>query len=249
MKNLKKYYQSILFFLLVLIIWEIAVRQDWVPFFILPAPSMIIAGLWKYKEQLFTIHLGTTLYEVLVGLFFSVVAAILLAVGMFFSKTIQRIFYPILIVSQTIPLIAIAPVFALWFGYSLWTKIAAVILFSFFPLLVNLYDGLKMTKDDLMDLLKTMGANRWQIFRKVQVPMAIPSFFSGLKVVAVYSITGATIGEWLGAESGLGYFGRRMASTLRSDGVFASVLLLSLLGLILFIIIGWFEKLTLKNRR
>lgn len=245
----KKINLSLIFFLVLLAFWEISVRGDWVPSFILPSPSMILLGLWKYREQLFTVHLFATIEEIILGLLLSVGTAVLLSVAMFFSKTLEKIFYPLLIVSQTIPLIAIAPVFALWFGYSLWMKIAVVVLFSFFPLVVSFYEGFKSTDADLVDLLKTMGANKWQIFYKVQVPMGIPAFFSGLKIVAVYSITGATIGEWLGAEAGLGYFGRRMASSLRSDGVFSSVLLLSLLGLLLFALIGWIEKKTLKHRR
>ena len=136
----------------------------------------------------------------------------------------------------------------MWFGYSIWSKIAVTILTAFFPIVVSTYDGLKTGGEEYRELLLTMGANRWQIFIKIQVPLALPTFFSGLKMSVVYCVVGATIGEWLGASEGLGYFSRRMSGNLQADAVFAAIFLLSLLGIVLFLLIGFIEKQLLKNK-
>ncbi|WP_047152131.1 ABC transporter permease [Aneurinibacillus tyrosinisolvens] len=249
MRRVRAYWPAFAFFLGIVAVWEFFARTGAVPAFILPAPTQIIDAVVRYSGQLFGVHLAATLEEVFLGLVLSILLAVGVAVAMFFFPAAEKMLYPSLIVSQTIPLIAIAPVFALWFGYTLWSKVAVVVLISFFPLVVNLYDGLKAGSTEVVDLLRTMGATRWQIFRKAQVPMALPSFFSGLKIAAVFSVTGATIGEWLGAEQGLGYFGRRMSSTLRADGVFASVLILSLLGIVMFLLIFLLERRWLHIKR
>ncbi|WCN38841.1 ABC transporter permease [Aneurinibacillus uraniidurans] len=247
-RQLHTYWPAAVFFVVLLAAWEIGVKMGGVPSFILPAPSEIMAGLISYSDELFGVHLLATFEEMMIGLLLSILLAVVLSVLMFFSPLFEKMFYPVLIVSQTVPLIAIAPVFALWFGYSLSSKVAVVVLISFFPLVVSLYDGLKSGDSEVVDLLRTFGANRAQIFWKAQVPMALPSFFSGLKVAAVFSVTGATIGEWLGAEQGLGYFGRRMSSSLRADGVFASVLVLALLGVLMFIVAYALEKRIVKHK-
>ena len=167
---------------------------------------------------------------------------------MHFSRALEKVLYPFLVISQTIPLIAISPIFIMWFGYSIWSKIAVTILIAFFPIVVSTYDGLKSGGQEYRELLLTMGANRWTIFKKIQVPMALPSFLSGLKMSVVYCVTGATIGEWLGASQGLGYFSRRMSGSLQADAVFAAIFLLSLLGIILFLLISFIERQLLKNK-
>jgi putative hydroxymethylpyrimidine transport system permease protein len=129
----------------------------------------------------------------------------------------------------------------LWFGYDLTGKIAVTILFTFFPIVVSTYDGLKACDREMMNLLRTMGANKWQLFSKLQLPASLPHFFSGLKVAATYSVSGATIGEWLGASEGLGYFGRRASGNFQAPALFASVLLLSILGMLLFWLAGRLE--------
>ncbi|WML56225.1 ABC transporter permease [Neobacillus sp. PS2-9] len=238
-------------FLLVVIllvsIWEWVVRQGFIPAFILPSPSAIWASLVENRELLLGEHLPATLKEVLIGFGISVVGGVLLGVGMHFSRPLEKILYPFLVISQTVPLIAISPIFIMWFGYSIWSKIAVTILTAFFPIVVSTYDGLKSGGSEYRELLSTMGANRWAIFQKVQVPMALPAFLSGLKLSIVYCVVGATIGEWLGASAGLGYFSRRMSGNLKSDAVFAAIFLLSLLGIVLFLLISLVERQVLKN--
>ncbi|MGG3564278.1 ABC transporter permease [Neobacillus rhizosphaerae] len=239
-------------FLLVVILlvslWEWVVRQEFIPAFILPSPSAIWASLVENRELLLGEHLPATLKEVLIGFVISVFGGVLLGIGMHFSRPLEKILYPFLVVSQTVPLIAISPIFIMWFGYSIWSKVAVTILTAFFPIVVSTYDGLKSGGNEYRELLSTMGANRWTIFQKVQVPMALPVFLSGLKLTVVYSVVGATIGEWLGASEGLGYFSRRMSGSLKADAVFAAIFLLSLLGIVLFLLIGLVEKQVLKNK-
>ncbi|QRG65098.1 ABC transporter permease [Brevibacillus choshinensis] len=227
---------------LFLIVWEAGCRLLNVPSFILPPPSAVVSSLWDLRATLLGLHLWVTLKEVLLGLSVSILFGILLAFAMSMSRVVERLVYPYIVISQTIPIIALSPVFILWFGYDLSGKIAITILFTFFPIVVNTYDGLRSTDKEMLQLLKTMGANRWQIFTKLQLPASLPHFFSGLKVAATYSVAGATIGEWLGASEGLGYFGRRASGNFQAPALFASVLLLSVLGMLLFWLVGRLEQ-------
>jgi putative hydroxymethylpyrimidine transport system permease protein len=233
--------------ILIVSIWEWVVISGFIPAFILPAPSAVWSSLVDNWQLLMGVHLPATLEEVLIGFGLSLAGGLLLGIGMHFSRVLEKILYPFLVISQTIPLIAISPIFIMWFGYSIWSKIAVTILTAFFPIVVSTYDGLKSGSTEYRELLLTMGASRWMIFKKVQVPMALPALFSGLKMSVVYCVVGATIGEWLGASEGLGYFSRRMSGNLQADAVFAAIFLLSLLGIILFLIIGFIEKQLLKN--
>ncbi|QHT63636.1 ABC transporter permease [Paenibacillus lycopersici] len=241
-----------LFVLLLLAVlggWECSVRLGWVPFFILPAPTSVAHALGEDASLLFGRHLAATVSESALGFLLSVCVGTLLAVLMHMYRTLNKALYPFVIVSQTVPLIALSPVFIMWFGYTIWSKVAVVFLTAFFPIVVSTYDGLGKGDAGYRELLQTMGASRWAIFRKVQVPLALPSFFSGLKLSVVYSVVGATIGEWLGGSEGLGYFSRRMSSSLKTDAMFASVFLLSALGVVFFLIIAFIEHLTLRKRR
>jgi putative hydroxymethylpyrimidine transport system permease protein len=250
--NWKKWTEDYGWFILVVVlllsVWEWIVRKGWIPTFILPSPSAILDSLLNNSQILFEVHLPITLEEVLVGFVLSVIGGVLLGVGMHFWRPMEKVLYPFLVISQTIPLIAISPIFIMWFGYSIWSKIAVTILTAFFPIVVSTYDGLKSGGDEYRELLMTMGANRWELFKKIQVPMALPVFLSGLKMSVVYCVVGATVGEWLGASEGLGYFSRRMSGNLQADAVFAAVFLLSLMGIILFLFISLLEKQLLKNR-
>jgi len=253
MKNrFKNWAENYGLFLLVVVllicVWEWVIKQGFIPSFILPAPTSIWQSLMENRQLLLEQHLPATLKEVLLGFILSLIGGVIIGVGMHFSRALEKVLYPFLVISQTVPLIAISPIFIMWFGYSIWSKIAVTILTAFFPIVVSTYDGLKTGGEEYRELLLTMGANRWQIFKKVQVPLALPVFFSGLKMSVVYCVVGATIGEWLGASEGLGYFSRRMSGNLQADAVFASIFLLSLMGIVLFLLIGLVEKQLLKNK-
>ncbi|WP_338786826.1 ABC transporter permease [Metabacillus sp. FJAT-53654] len=248
MSFLKKYAAASLLVSCFLLIWEVGAGLiDLV--FILPAPTDIVRKLWELKGPLFVNHLPSTLLIIIIGLFLSIVFGVGLAVWMSVSKMVERTFYPIIIASQTIPIIALAPIFVLWFGYSIWSKVVVTVLITFFPITVNTYDGLRSTSKEYRDLLLTMGASKKDLFFKLQVPASAPHFFSGLKVAVTLSVIGAAIGEWIGAQAGLGYFSRRMMTQFDGAGVFAPIVLLSAVGIILFIFVVYLEKRTLKWRK
>ncbi|GAA0430423.1 ABC transporter permease [Lentibacillus halophilus] len=247
MKNLHSYLLSSLLVLVFLIVWEIGASL-YNKSFILPTPTAIAGELWELKTVLLLNHLPSTLLIILIGLVVSIVMGVTLAVWMNMSKTAEKTFYPLIITSQTIPVIALAPIFVLWFGYTIWSKVVVAILITFFPLTVSTFDGLRSSNKDLKELLLTMGASKKDIFFKLDVPSALPSFFSGLKVAVTMSVIGAAIGEWLGAQAGLGYFSRRMMTQFDGAAVFAPIVLLSAVGIFLFLLVICLEKIILKWR-
>ena len=234
-------------FLLFLLAWEfIAKIIDRA--FILPSPTQVGVRLWELRETLLLVHMPATVSIIVVGIVLSVLLGVGLASWMSWNKTAERAFYPLLIASQTIPIIALAPIFVLWFGYTMWSKVAVTVLITFFPITVNTFDGLDSTSKELRELMLTMGATKKEIFLKLAIPSALPSFFSGLRVAVTLSVIGAAIGEWLGAQQGLGYFSRRMMTQFDGAGVFAPIVLLSLTGILLFVLVVTLEKWLLKWR-
>lgn len=247
MKYFKKYAAAFLLILSFLVIWEVGARII-NKGFILPTPTDIARKLWELKVVLVLEHLPATLSIIIIGLFISIFLGVGIAVWMSVSETIERTFYPILISSQTIPVIALAPIFVLWFGYSIWSKVVVTVLITFFPITVNTYDGLKSTSKEYRDLLLTMGAKKKDIFFKLQVPACTPHFFSGLKIAVTLSVIGAAIGEWIGAQAGLGYFSRRMMTQFDGAGIFAPIVMLSAIGILFFLLVVWLERRILKWR-
>ncbi len=217
--------------------------------YILPSPLQIIVKLWQLKEILLLVHLPATMGVTFLGLLISVVLGVFLSVIMDSNKNIENALYPIIIASQTIPTTAIAPLFVLWFGYSIWSKVLVTILITFFPIAITVYDGLKSTKREMEELLITYGANKKDIFIKLKFPTALPYFFSAIKMAIPMSIIGAAIAEWLGAQSGLGYFSKRMMTQLDGAGVFAPVVLLSFVAMISVAIINMIEKKLITWRK
>ena len=244
--GIKNYYLFLLASCTMLLAVEWAVRAEVIPSFIIPAPTGVLVMIIANWRPLFLEHLPVTLLEFSIGFVLAVVGGVLLAVSMFYSKTVEKMLYPAVLISQMIPIIALSPIFILWFGYEIWSKVAITILISFFPIVVGTYDGLKATDRDYVDLLRSMGATRWHIFCKLQIPMALPSFFSALKLAIVYALVGATIGEWLGASEGLGYYSRRMSGNLNAEGVFAAIAILTVVGIVLFMIVAMIETRVLR---
>ncbi|MDS9472986.1 ABC transporter permease [Sporosarcina pasteurii] len=230
-----------------LILWEISARIiD--KAFILPSPLQIFIRLWELKEVLFLDHLPITLLSIVMGLTLSIILGTAIAVWMSLNSSVQRAIYPILIASQMVPVIALAPIFVLWFGYTIWSKVAVAVLITFFPITVNTFDGLSSGNKDNEELFLTMGATKKDIFFKYSIPMALPHFFSGLKVAVTLSVIGAAIGEWLGAQAGLGYFSRRMMTQFDGAAVFAPIIVLTFVGILLFICVTHLEKRMLNWR-
>ncbi|WP_125152093.1 ABC transporter permease [Clostridium rectalis] len=244
---MKKYTSSIVVSSVFFIIWEGVARYINASY-ILPSPSKILEKIWMLKEPLFEVHLPATLMVTFLGLFISIFLGVVLAIAMSFNEKIERTMYPIVVITQTIPITALAPIFVLWFGYSIWSKVLVTILMTFFPITINVYDGLRSNKKDIEELLITYGATKIQIFLKLKFPSALPYFFSALKISLPLSVIGAAISEWLGSQSGLGYFSKRMMTQLDGAGVFAPIVILSFIALIFVWIINILENKIIKWR-
>ena len=210
--------------------------------YILPSPIQVLRRLWELRGPLFTAHLPATMEVVGAGLAISIVLGLALAVLMDASPVAEKALYPLVIASQTIPTTALAPLFVLWFGYSVWSKVLVTVLMTFFPVTITVFDGFRSVKTEMRELLFTFGADRRQIFLKLKLPAVLPYFFSALKMAIPLSVIGAAIGEWLGAQSGLGYFSRRMMTQLDGAGVFAPIVLLSLAAMLLVAVVSAVER-------
>lgn len=245
---MRKRIPAVIFSVALLIIWQIgAMIVD--AHYILPSPVQILVRLWELREVLFKVHLPATMGVTILGLIISVFLGVTLAVLMDFNESIESALYPVIVVSQTIPTTAIAPLFVLWFGYGIWSKVLVTILITFFPITITVFDGIKSTKREMEELMKTYGASKVDIFIKLKIPSALPNFFSALKMAVPLSIIGAAIGEWLGAQSGLGYFSKRMMTQLDGAGVFAPIVLLSVVAMLIVSIITILEKSLIKWRK
>ena len=232
---------AMLLIFLLLMIWQCAAMGINAAY-ILPTPWQVLVRLWELRDPLFGAHLPATMAVVGIGLGLSIVLGLALAVLMDVSKTAEKALYPLIIASQTIPTTTLAPLFVLWFGYTIWSKVLVTVLITFFPITITVFDGFRSVKTEMVELMFTFGATRMQVFRKLKFPAVLPYFFSAIKMAIPLSIIGAAIGEWLGAQSGLGYFSRRMMTQLDGAGVFAPVLLLSVVAMILVEIVSILEK-------
>ena len=230
--------------LLALTAWEVGVRLLQIERWLLPSPSAIGAELVESRELLLR-HTLTTLEEVVIGFGLALVVGIAAAMAIAYSRIVERAAYPFVIASQTIPIIAIAPLLLVWIGYGIWPKIIVVVLISFFPIVVNMVDGLKSVDPDMLNMMRSLGAGRWQIFTKVQVPSSLPFLFSGVRVAIALSVIGAVIGEWVGSSAGLGYLMTRSAPQFLTERVFAAIFILSVMGVALFALVVLAERLAL----
>lgn len=246
-KSWKKKLPAWVFLLLLVLLWQLAaVRMN--AAYILPTPMQILEKIWELRVPLFTEHLPATMNITLIGLGISLVLGVLLAILMDASEILEEALYPIVVVTQTIPTMAIAPLFVVWFGYGIWGKVLVTILITFFPITITVFDGFKSVKREMVELMVTYGASQKDIFLKLKIPTALPYFFSAVKMAVPLSIIGAAIGEWLGAQSGLGYFSRRMMTQLDGAGVFAPVVLLSVTAMALVGVVVLLEKVFVRWR-
>lgn len=234
-------------FAIALLAWEGAVYVFKTPEYLLPAPSGVFMALIDSFPLLMR-HTTVTLLEVVSGFLASLVLSIVISLLMVKYKTLYRIMWPYMIVSQTIPLYVLAPLFMIWFGFGILPKILIVVLICFFPITVGLVQGLTSTEPELDELLIIMRATPRQILWKVKVPQALPQFFSGLKIAAAYSVTGAVLSEWAGAKEGLGIYLTRAMTTFKTAALFADVFIIIILSLGIFFLISFIEKKTVKRR-
>jgi len=226
------------------LLWEAAVIWFDTPEWILPGPAQILT-VTRQNSSLLAPHVWQTLQETLLGLALALTAGVALAALLDLSAWLRQAIYPLLVISQTIPILALAPLLIIWFGFGLLPKVLIVALVCFFPIAVNTADGLTSTDPDYVALLRSMGANRRQIWLKVRLPASLPYFFSGLRIAATYSVIGAIIGEWVGAGSGLGIYMLRSANAFKTAQVFSTIAVSSAISLALFGLVSAIERVAL----
>jgi ABC-type nitrate/sulfonate/bicarbonate transport system permease component len=227
-----------------LAVWELAVRADLSLAQFLPSPALIVQALVLNRDAIYQNTLPTLL-ETVLGLFLAATLGLLLAVLLDLSSWSRRAIYPLLIISQTIPIVALAPLLLIWGGIGLGPKVVVVTLYCFFPITVATADGLESAEPDLLKLLRSMGASRWQVLWLVRLPGSLPSFYSGLRIAATYSVTGAIVGEFVGAYQGLGIYMETSTNSHAIPVVFATIGVTAILSLALFALVNLMERLTL----
>ncbi|HLM30522.1 MAG TPA: ABC transporter permease [Solirubrobacterales bacterium] len=213
--------------------WEVIADALGIEPFLVPAPSDVGDSLWS-DRQLLLDNAWVTVQEVLAGFAIAAVAGFGFALVLHLSDTMRRALYPLLVASQTVPVIAIAPILVVWLGFGIGPKLAIIALVCFFPITVNALDGLRSVDPELPRMMRTLDASRGQILRRVEIPSALPFLLSGAKIAAVVSVIGAVFGEWSGADEGLGHLILVAQGQVQTARVFAAVFVLSALALVLF---------------
>ena len=225
-----------------LVVWEIATRAFHIPRFIMPAPSAILGEGWEWRYR-FIGHTWVTLYETLGGFALSVAVGVPLAVMIVYSPALKRALYPLIVLTQSVPKIAIAPVLLLVTGHGELPKVIVAFLVAFFPIVVDTATGLAATPPELLDLSRSYRTSAFKTFLKVRLPMAMPFFFAGAKVAITLSVIGAVVGEFVGSDRGLGYVILSATSYWKTELAFSSMILLSLMAMVLFGAVSLIERL------
>jgi len=239
-----KHTQTIGSFISVVLLWEAAVVVFGIRAYILPRPTEILVTLFEQSEHLWKAALYTS-RSLIVGYLIAIISGILLALPVAFSKFMQRAVYPLLVVSQLVPKVALAPIFVIWFGFGLLPKVMIVFLLSFFPVVLNGIVGLRSLDPDIMNLTRSTGAHPVDVFFRVRLPAALPTFFAGFKLASISAAVGAVIGEFIGSDAGLGFIILTANGDLRTDYSFAAITVLTILGLILYYTVELIERLVL----
>jgi NitT/TauT family transport system permease protein len=234
--------QTLLAFALFLLVWEGAVRLLGIREYLLPAPSAVLAAFPKYQRLLVPAAVYT-LQSVLMGYLAAVVVGVLIALPIALSAPMQRTVYPLLVFSQLVPKVALAPIFVVWFGFTLLPKILITFLLSFFPVVINTVVGLRSLDPEIAHLTRSTGANMLDTFMKVRLPAALPTMFAGFRLAAISATVGAVIGEFIGSDRGLGYVILTANGDLNTALSFAAIVVLTVIGLILYFGVERLERL------
>lgn len=243
-RNIARKLSPWLLAVVLVILWEMGVRLAWLPPFIIPSPTEVIAALMRDWPNLMH-HSQVTLLQALIGLGIGVMIAVVLALIMDSLPLIRQAVYPLLVVSQTIPTVAIAPILVLWLGYDMAPKIVLVVLTTVFPIVINLLNGFSHVDQDAVQLLKLMGANTWDILKHVKLPGALPYFFSGLRVSVSYAFVGSVVAEWLGGFEGLGVYMIQKKNAFSYDHMFAVIAVISLISLLFIWLVSLIERFSM----
>ena len=233
--------------LLAILAWEAAARWELladalaIKPYLIPAPSEIAQALWQDRDLLAE-NGWVTLREVLLGFAVALVLGVGFAVMLHLSETARRAFYPLLVASQTVPIIVVAPILVVWFGFGITPKLLIIALICFFPITVNTLDGLRSVDDDSVKLMRTLDAGRGAIMRRLELPAALPFLISGAKIAVAVAVIGAVFGEWSGSDSGLGHLMLESSAQLLTARLFAAVVVLSLFAIALFALLSLVER-------
>lgn len=215
--------------------------------FLVPSPSEIADVLWRDRELIID-QAGTTLVEILAGFGIALLSGTTVAILFRSSNLVRRAGYPLVVASQTIPVIVIAPVLVVWFGYGIWPKLLIIALICFFPVTVNTLDGLRRTDPEAVRMMRSLDASRFAVFWRVEVPTALPGLFTGARIAAAVAVIGAVFGEWAGSDRGLGHLILQDNAQLMTARMFASVFVLSLIAIGLYALIGLLERAVVRWR-
>lgn len=240
-----KYLLPSLLFAALVLVWHYVSAAGMISRWIVPTPGSVVRVFIDYPDLILS-HLKPTIYASVSGLIYAVLIGVITAILMHGVSSLKKLMYPYLIVSQTVPIFAVAPLIVIWFGYGISAKVFTVALVCFFPITMGLYDGLRMVSQEQLNLLKSMGATRWQQYRILMIPASLPAFFTGIKLAATYSVMGAIIGEWLGGNSGLGIYMTRATKSFQTAHVYAVIILTVMLSMSLFGIVLILERRLLR---
>jgi NitT/TauT family transport system permease protein len=238
----KGYAQTGLAFLVILVAWQLAGLK--VPRYILPTPLDAFGELWT-RGPLLAQHAAITLQEIALGFGLAVLVSVPCGLAVAFSRSVERVVMPVLVFTQLIPKIALAPLFIIWFGFGLFPKVFMTFLLSFFPIVIDAVVGFRSLDQEIIYLTRSMGLSPWQAFRKVRLPHALPNIFAGLKVAITLATVGAIIGEFVGSDRGLGYLLLVAGGDLRTELLFATLIVLTAIGLVLYYLMTLLERLAI----
>jgi ABC-type nitrate/sulfonate/bicarbonate transport system permease component len=244
LRRLARYLPALALVVGTLALWQLVVTLGRVPAFLLPGPDTIWRTAVSEHDLILTNALPTLQIAVL-GFGLALGGGVLLAVAIHLSRTLARALYPIIIAFQTVPVVALAPILVVLLGFTMLPKLIIVALICIFPIIVNTVDGLRSVDPDLINLMRTLGAGRWSRLRHVEFPSALPYLFSGAKVAVTFSVVGALFGEWVGSFQGLGYLMIQQKAQFDTAGLFATMAVLSLIGIGLFVTVAAAERLLL----
>lgn len=236
---------QIVFLVFVLGVWESISRGGLIAVYILPPPSAIISELVESRDMLFE-HSIVTGVEILLGFLVAVVVGVLLAVAVIYVPAFESAVYPWIIATQTIPKVALAPLFIVWFGFGLLPKVVIAFLIAFFPILIDTVVGLKSVEVESRYLLQSMGAGEGKIFLHLRLPTALPNLFAGMRVAIIFATVGAIVGEFVGSNNGLGYVLLVSNASLDTTVLFAALVLISAMAFIFYMIVGAIENLCIR---
>jgi NitT/TauT family transport system permease protein len=238
---LSRFVPALGLFIAVLVVWEAVSRMFRLPEFVLPAPTAILAVLIAHQRDL-GYAAYVTAREVLYGFVFSAIigAAVALVTARF--AAFGRALYPLVVLFQTVPKVALAPLFILWFGFDLAPKVVLIVVIAFFPVAINMMAGLQNVDPNLIALMRSVGASRNEILMRIQIPNSLPYLMAGLKVAVTLAVIGAIVGEFAGAQAGLGYMIQFASTQMQTSLVFAALVEVSVLGLLFYYVIEWIER-------